>query len=391
MGIPLLNKLIEEHGGGFNKCALSDYKKRRIGIDAPAWAYRTYAIAHKKVYLDPKLDLSVKDPEEKEIQIKILNEWFKNHISKFLMIFFRNDVVPMFIFDGTARPEKEKVRETRKKGKEEKTKKLEKDRADLDSKDILLRDEDDIENYRKAKAAHPHHNYRALRAFRKILDALGLPWAVAKHDAEQLCSILNIEGYTAATWTTDTDALTFGSSTVLMSREKELSFEDGIATPIFNCVHLDNVLKNLKLSFPEFVDMCILASCDYNEGIDKISTKRAYQIIKEYGSIDDVPQSRPGYLSNQEIRKLEGFGNLPYAAEFRLENLDHFRCRNIFQFVPSESFTSEGDLNVRPTDNEELIKLCEKYSITMSFTGLIREKERLSAPENNDHRYFFIL
>ena len=272
---------------------LSEHKKRRIGIDAPAWAHPSYAIAHKKVYLDPKLDLTVEDPNEEAIQIKILNEWFKNHICKFLVMWFKNDVVPMFIFDGNPRPEKEKVRESRRE-KERKTKKLEKDRADIDAKDILLRD-DDLEKYREAKAGHPHHNYRALRAFRKFLDALGLPWAVAKHDAEQLCAILNIEGFTSATWTTDTDSLAFGSPVVLMNREKELNFDENIATPVFSCLYLDKVLANLELSFPEFVDMCILTGCDYNEGVDKIGIKRAYEIIKKYKSLDEIPRSRPEY------------------------------------------------------------------------------------------------
>src|ERR1700721_2207947 len=118
MGVPKLKKLIEESGGGFDKCLLSSFKKKRIGVDAPAWAYPTYAIAHKKVYMDPKLDLSEDDPDEEKIQIKVLNEWFKNHISRFLVLWCKNDAVPIFIFDGTARPEKEKVRENRKETKE---------------------------------------------------------------------------------------------------------------------------------------------------------------------------------------------------------------------------------------------------------------------------------
>lgn len=388
MGVDGLNDLIKDKGGGFDKCVLSEFRGKRIGIDAPWWCASTYAIAHKTIYKKiKKADLAIADPKEEVI----MNEWFKTHVAKTLIMWLKNDVTPLFIFDGDARPEKEAERTRRRTTKQAKTDELEADRANIDSRDILERGEIDIENYRKKKMMHPHYNYRAMKCLKKVLDAIGLPWAIAKHDAEQLCAILSIEGFTFATFTKDTDALAFGARFILTSRDYKLNFDEGVPSPSFSCLDSQKVFKELGLSFPEFVDMCILAGCDYNSGLGQISLKRAYEIIREYGSIDDIPQSRPGYLSNDELRKLPGFGNLPYSATFKLKELNHVKCRNIFQFVTSVNFIKECDLDLRATNIDELNKICEKYEISASFNLVIKEKDKLSAPASGIHTAFFIL
>ena len=53
-------------------------------------------------------------------------------------------------------------------------------------------------------------------------------------------------------------------------------------------IKLDEVLSGLGLTMDEFVDLCILCGCDYCERIEGIGCIKAYQLIKEYKTIEKV-------------------------------------------------------------------------------------------------------
>lgn len=42
------------------------------------------------------------------------------------------------------------------------------------------------------------------------------------------------------------------------------------------------------MSLEQFVDLCILLGCDYCESIRGIGPKRAYDLIKQYKSIEEI-------------------------------------------------------------------------------------------------------
>ncbi len=76
------------------------------------------------------------------------------------------------------------------------------------------------------------------------------------------------------------DALTFGTAVLLrgFNNKKE---------PILE-VNSEEMLKELELSYDEFVDLCILCGCDYSQSIDGIGPVTAYKLIKEHKKLEDV-------------------------------------------------------------------------------------------------------
>ena len=63
-------------------------------------------------------------------------------------------------------------------------------------------------------------------------------------------------------------------------------------------------MKGLNLSYLEFVDLCIMLKCDYNENIKKIGIATAYKLISQYKSIDKLPSRYDKTCLNHEICRM---------------------------------------------------------------------------------------
>lgn len=44
----------------------------------------------------------------------------------------------------------------------------------------------------------------------------------------------------------------------------------------------------MKLNMDQFIDLCILMGCDFLPTLPKIGKQRAYDLMKEYGSIEKI-------------------------------------------------------------------------------------------------------
>lgn len=53
-------------------------------------------------------------------------------------------------------------------------------------------------------------------------------------------------------------------------------------------INFDDMLKELKLSYDEFVDLCILCGCDYTDTIEGIGPITAYKLIQEHRTIEKI-------------------------------------------------------------------------------------------------------
>lgn len=81
----------------------------------------------------------------------------------------------------------------------------------------------------------------------------------------------------------DMDTLTFGSPILL----RHLTFSENRKLPI-NVISLADVLEGLDLSMDRFIDVCLLAGCDYLEPLKKVGAKTALKLIREHETIDQA-------------------------------------------------------------------------------------------------------
>ncbi len=125
----------------------------------------------------------------------------------------------------------------------------------------------------------PKHNEEAKR----LLRLMGIPVVEAPTEAEAQCAELVKKGKAWAVGTEDMDAMTFGAPVLL----RYLTYSEARKKPVVE-VHLQKVLEGMGLNMDQFIDLCILMGCDYLDTLPKVGKQRAYDLIKEYGSLEKV-------------------------------------------------------------------------------------------------------
>lgn len=113
-----------------------------------------------------------------------------------------------------------------------------------------------------------------------MLKLMGFPVIEAKAEAEAQCVQLLKEKIVAAVASDDMDCLTFGADVLVKNiRTKK--------DPIVE-INLQDVLKELGMTMPEFIDFCILCGCDYCDAIENVGPVKAFNFIKEHKTIEKV-------------------------------------------------------------------------------------------------------
>ena len=92
-----------------------------------------------------------------------------------------------------------------------------------------------------------------------------------------------------AVGTEDMDALTFGTPVLL----RHLTFSEARKMPIKE-FHLSSILEGFEMSPDQFVDLCILLGCDYVDKIRGIGPKKAIEMVRKHGSIEEVLNNLEG-------------------------------------------------------------------------------------------------
>ena len=217
------------------------------------------------------------------------------HILGFLhkiIEFLENDIKVIFVFDG--KPPEAK-REVLNKRKEKQNKYKEELSFLLEQKKLYQILDPDAFIDSDSESAEPELNelHECLTRIKKVeknvktverrhslevmemLKSIGIAFFVAKNEAEELCTHLQLQGYADYILTEDTDCLTFGGKFVLFTHKA-----------VYFLCSLEKVLSGLQLNQDEFIDLCILCGCDYTTTIPKVGPVTALNIIKKFRSID---------------------------------------------------------------------------------------------------------
>jgi flap endonuclease-1 len=214
MGVKGLSGLINKYSV---QTKLSDYKNKRFAIDTSIYLYKF------------KYNSTTEDFLRK----------FQSQIEKFT----RNNITPIYIFDGKSNELKQKTKDTRQL-----------------TKVIHITKEDIIE-------------------LKKLFDDSNIQYYIASSEAEKYCAYLNKINFVDVVLSNDLDTLVFGCKKVL-TINKNVYFE----------YDLDNVLNQLSITNDKLIDLCIASGCDFDsKGISGIGPKKAldlcikHEIINEWG------------------------------------------------------------------------------------------------------------
>lgn len=132
--------------------------------------------------------------------------------------------------------------------------------------------------------------------FKEIIESNGYKCITADGEAETYACTLLKQGKIHYILTTDTDCLAMGCDIITR-------------IDVDNCiiVRYAKLLKETGLTPKQFLDFCILCGCDYNQKLPGIGVKRALNLIKTYGSIENIGKNTKynvSVLNAEQCRQL---------------------------------------------------------------------------------------
>ena len=120
----------------------------------------------------------------------------------------------------------------------------------------------------------------------KLCELMGLPVFEAPCEAEASCAELCKAGLVYATASEDMDTLCFACPKLA----RNLMTPASQGKPILE-IDFDKAIKELDLTWEQFIDVCILCGCDYCDSIKGIGPVTALKHIKKYGSIEKLVEA----------------------------------------------------------------------------------------------------
>lgn len=139
--------------------------------------------------------------------------------------------------------------------------------------------EEELERMRGKLVGVSDEDFKTLR---EALHLLSVPTIQAPGEAEAFGSYLCCTGKVDAILTEDTDALAYGCPRTLSKLDT--------STGVCNEINIGDLYREMELSYPSFVDLCIMLGTDYNTNMKGIGPEKAYKLIREMGSLDAIQE-----------------------------------------------------------------------------------------------------
>jgi len=173
---------------------------------------------------------------------------------------------------------------------------------------------------------------------KQLLYLLGIPYVQAPSEAEAQAAYMTAQGHVWAANSQDYDSLLFGAPRLVRYvtiQGREYLPSKGMARRLEpELIEAEDLLANLSLSREQLIDIAILVGTDFNKGVRGVGPKTALKLMREYGSIENLPERIGRKVSEncEEIRRI--FLNPPVTSSFstslhpvREGELYDFLCR----------------------------------------------------------------
>ena len=184
----------------------------------------------------------------------------------FISILKKNEITPIFIFDGKPPPEKKdllQARRAEKKDAEQQYKKLQLNLADASANLIEIEEDEKKEimiEMELLKRQFTRVRDEDIRKVKQLMDAYGVCYYDAPAEADQLCAYFVNKGLAWGCMSDDMDMFLYGCPIVIryLSLMKE-------SVVLYDTTE---ILKELKMTEQQFCEIMILSGTDYNINTD---------------------------------------------------------------------------------------------------------------------------
>ncbi|MFX1235789.1 MAG: flap structure-specific endonuclease, partial [Promethearchaeota archaeon] len=204
--------------------------------------------------------------------------------------FLEHNIKPIYVFDGTPSQLKMDTIEERRKIKEEYKEKM-----------IKAKEKEDLREAKKYAQLTSKLDESMIEESKKLIHYFGIPIVDASSEGEAQSAYLVEKGDAWACASQDYDTLLFGGERLIrnFAVSRTVKVRDTTKTLDIEYISLDKFMESLKITREQLVEMGILIGTDFFPGIKGIGQHTALNLIKEYGSLENILKS------NIEVRGKE--------------------------------------------------------------------------------------
>lgn len=268
-------------------------------------------------------------------------------IVEFLTTLRENRIHPFFVFDGVAPEEKHDERSARSEKRASQRERIQILKRELESykqtgvlsellkgidfktrrlaptKVSIVTIQEYIEKLEAQMLSVTSEDFETMKI---LLDLFGINYTTASGEGEFLCAALNRHGLVAAVMTADTDVFPCLAPTVI----------NKIDSTYFQVVCLHDILKEMKMTESQFIDLCIMCGTDFNKTIPRIGIMSAYELILRYQSIENLP-SEINTTPLNYVRVRELFSTTDNRPEIEVPWCRKINYEGLSEYVPNTS------------------------------------------------------
>lgn len=284
-------------------------------------------------------------------KFKVLNpsRWLDS-FSYLILAFRKNHIHPIFVFDGYAPADKDEEKSRRMEQRQKATEKLFDLRESLDNyystgeaTDFLIETMNKIstrpsltqnvpinttlieQRYNQLESQIVKLSSQDVKDLQNLFQLFGVQYTTSQGEAETLCASLALDNKVAGVVTNDSDICAYGV--------KKFLYEVNGINETFIEIDYDEILETLEFSPQQFLDFCIMCGCDYNKNIPKVGIIGAYNLMKQYKTIDNITSLYDVSILNH-IRVRELFSQrFSYDEDIISKNLSRVEMVNLHNFL----------------------------------------------------------
>ncbi|AYV86046.1 MAG: flap endonuclease 1 [Solivirus sp.] len=268
---------------------LEVFSGKRIAIDMNLLCWRMFKKA---------ADIIIKSTNvvTDQVDYAAIEKFGIDKVIQKISTFLQYNITPVCVFDSKPHELKQHAGNKQADQREKDLANFEEAKVELSHMDPILVSRKIIDTYssRLVSVMRPEHSF--MQSIIIILKQLGIPVIMTAEmnlvtkDAEGICATLCMPGndYCVATFTTDSDYHCYGGNVCITEIEgKKIG---GKYRHFATVRSLYKILIECQMTFPMFVDLCIMMGTDFNSNMNNCGVKRNTDLIRKFGSIDAIGQ-----------------------------------------------------------------------------------------------------
>jgi flap endonuclease-1 len=170
-------------------------------------------------------------------------------------LFEKLNIVPIYVFDGNSPKEKNKILQQRKENNINAKKEYEKTKSTTSFQQSFYITNDII------------------KTTKEYLKSRNIKYIHSDYESDLICASLVKHKIVDCVYSTDFDMLAYGTPCMLTNIDYKAKTMDFI--------YLKNMLKQLNISYDDFLNIVILSGCDYCDKTENMTLNRAYKLVLE--------------------------------------------------------------------------------------------------------------